>query len=425
MKLLIEVGAFDGSDSLRYHDRGYTVYTFEPKKDLFQQLVDKTQHLENYTVIPKAVSLKNGKTQFNICKSGGASSILQFRPDHELLQTWSANRTDVHFSGESYDVDTTRLDTFIEENGLENQCIDFIHIDAQGVDLDVLKSLGKYMVNVQEGVLETVVDVHKSIYVGQDENTLEHVAIFLSSNGFEITQITGNDHTQCEYNVYFKKTPVVATPPLRVAVLFVGRAGCYEDSYHWFRELAERYDVHFYCSLNSDIEPYEKFIKMYNVKKYNFETYRPPDDTFDELSYNRLSMFYNLKKGIEMIPAEEYDVILYARTDFLYDAKLELAVSGDTDIHIPNCYDWCDPGLNDTMCYGSPRAMKLYASLYDNIHTYHPVLSNFRNPDRYDCALGNHVHPETYLKYHVDYVGLTVHRFEFEYIHHPERYVKI
>ena len=142
MKLLIEVGAFDGHDSLGSHNKGYTVYTFEPKKDLFQSLVDKTKHLENYTVIPKAVSLKNGTTQFNICKLGGASSILPFRPDHELIQTWTEARTDVQFSGESYDVETTRLDTFIEENRLEDQIIDFIHVDAQGVDLDVLKSLG-------------------------------------------------------------------------------------------------------------------------------------------------------------------------------------------------------------------------------------------------------------------------------------------
>jgi FkbM family methyltransferase len=205
MKLLIEIGAFDGLDSLRYHDQGYTVYTFEPKKDLFSSLFDKTKNLENYTVIPKAVSLKNGTTRFNICKSGGASSILPFRPDHELIQTWSAARTDVQFSGESYDVETTRLDTFIEENGLEHEIIDFIHIDAQGVDLDVLKSLGKYISNVQEGVVETVIDANKSIYVGQDENTLANVETFLTSNGFEITGVHGNDPTDCEYNVYFKK----------------------------------------------------------------------------------------------------------------------------------------------------------------------------------------------------------------------------
>jgi FkbM family methyltransferase len=205
MKTLIEVGAYDGRDSLNYYNKGYVVYTFEPKKDLFQNLVDATKHLENYTVINKAVSLKNGTATFNICKEGGASSILPFRPEIELVKNWTANRTDIHFSGISYDVQTTRLDTFIEEYELQTRIIDFIHIDAQGVDLDCLKSLGIYISNVKEGVVETVKDVNKSIYIGQEDNTLENVKEFLSMNGFEITQICSNDSTNCEYNVYFKK----------------------------------------------------------------------------------------------------------------------------------------------------------------------------------------------------------------------------
>jgi len=205
MKILIEVGAFDGHDSLRYHENGYRVYTFEPKKDLFQALVDKTKHLTNYTVIPKAVSLENGETIFNICKDGGASSILPFRPDSELNLTWSEKRTDIHFSGISYNVQTTRLDTFIEENGLQDTIIDFIHIDAQGVDLDCLKSLGLYIRNVLACVVETVKDVNKSIYIGQEDNTLDNVTIFLSNNGFKITSVQNNDMTDCEYNVFFEK----------------------------------------------------------------------------------------------------------------------------------------------------------------------------------------------------------------------------
>ena len=205
MKTLIEVGAYDGADSLRYHNDGYIVYTFEPKKDLYQNLVNNTKHLTNYTIIPKAVSLNNGITTFNICKAGGASSILPFRPEHELNETWTTNRTDVHYSGISYDVETTRLDTFIEEYGLQDRIIDFIHIDAQGVDLDCLKSLGKYITNVVAGVVETVRDTNRSIYIGQDDNTLEHVDNFLTSNGFTITRIESNDNTNCEYNVFFHK----------------------------------------------------------------------------------------------------------------------------------------------------------------------------------------------------------------------------
>lgn len=206
MKTLIEVGAYDGNDSLNYHRNGYAVYTFEPKKDLYENLVNKTKHLTNYTVLPKAVSLKNGTTQFNICKAGGASSILPFRPEHELIEHWSVHRQDIHYSGISYDVETTRLDTFIEEYGLQERTIDFIHIDAQGVDLDCLKSLGKYISNLQAGVLETVKDKNKSIYIGQDDNTVDNIAEFLSANGFQIKSIQSNDNTNCEYNVFFERT---------------------------------------------------------------------------------------------------------------------------------------------------------------------------------------------------------------------------
>ena len=205
MKLLIEVGAYDGQDSLNYYNQDYKVYTFEPKRDLYENLYTKTKDLPNYKVTQKAVCLTNGKMQFNICKHGGASSILPFRSDEELNKTWSEGRQDVHYSGESYEVETIRLDTFIEENDLQNETIDYIHIDAQGVDLDVLRSLGKYITNVKAGVVETVKEVTKSIYIGQDDNTYDKVETFLKENGFTISSVSGNDSTGCEYNVFFSR----------------------------------------------------------------------------------------------------------------------------------------------------------------------------------------------------------------------------
>lgn len=203
MKLLIEVGSYDGNDSLQFYNNGYKVYTFEPKKDLYENLIEKTKNLPNYNVINKAVCLENGVKQFNICKLGGASSILKFRSDEELEKSWSANRTDIQFSGLSYDVETIRLDTFIENEGLQDTLIDYIHIDAQGVDLECLMSLGKYIKNVKCGVVETVYDKTKSIYENQDINTFDNIKIFLEKNNFKITNIESNDNTNCEYNVHF------------------------------------------------------------------------------------------------------------------------------------------------------------------------------------------------------------------------------
>lgn len=208
MKTLIEIGAFDGYDSLQYYNKGYRVFTFEPKKDLYNNLIEKTKDLPNYKVIQKAVCLKDGKTIFNICKSGGASSILEFRSEEELNKTWSPSRSDVHYSGESYEVETIRLDTFIEQEGLQDTIIDFIHIDAQGVDLECLISLGKYVKNINQGVIETVMNADKTIYKNQITNTFDNVKDFLEKNNFHIVSIESNDVVQCEYNVHFKRNGI-------------------------------------------------------------------------------------------------------------------------------------------------------------------------------------------------------------------------
>jgi len=86
------------------------------KKDLYENLKEKTKNLQNYNVINKAVSLNDDKTLFNICNYGGASSILPFKNNNELIKHWGYNRTDIFYSGISYEVETIRLDTFIKLN---------------------------------------------------------------------------------------------------------------------------------------------------------------------------------------------------------------------------------------------------------------------------------------------------------------------
>ena len=66
------------------------------------------------------------------------------------------------------------------QNSIQNNIIDYLHIDAQGCDFDVLKSLGQYISNVKEGVLETAYTYDKTIYVEQIENTLEFFFLSVS-----------------------------------------------------------------------------------------------------------------------------------------------------------------------------------------------------------------------------------------------------
>lgn len=206
-KLMVEVGAFDGTDSLRYHSQGYRVIAFEPKRDLFAALEESTKDKPDYLAVNKAVSLVDGMVTFNLCRHGGASSILPFKPSEELDRHWN-RRADVHYSGTSYEVESTRLDTFITEHGLENDTIDYLHVDAQGADLDVLKSLGRFIRNVKEGVIESAYSAQKTIYIGQD-NTLCTATQWLNDNGFRVVKVTSNDGTHCECNIYFEREDTV------------------------------------------------------------------------------------------------------------------------------------------------------------------------------------------------------------------------
>lgn len=415
MKTLIEVGTYDGSDSLNFYRNGYRVYTFEPKKDLYKNLVDKTSHLENYTVIPKAVSLINGITNFNVCKEGGASSILQFRSDEELNRTWTSNRPDVHYSGISYEVETTRLDTFIEENNLQDTIIDYIHIDAQGVDLECLKSLGIYIKNVMSGVVETVIDINKSIYVNQNENTYENVEKFLLENGFKITGVHHNDITNCEYNVYFER--IIKK---KIAVLVYGRLNkCAEHYDNIIEHIGKEHEIDFFLSSdNSDEILLNNFINIYNPKEFinekithnfNFQSYNGlrPETNVDNMTrhfINKNRVFNLLEKYISTTQIH-YDVVLSLRIDAQFNSSFIFKDINENTIYIPNSSDFVEKGINDQLAYGTLNSMKKYMNiilnctyLLDNSFSIpHPESLTFAN------ILCNHLNMKRFeLNYYLD-----------------------
>ncbi|MCP4736741.1 MAG: FkbM family methyltransferase, partial [Bosea sp.] len=82
-----------------------------------------------------------------------SSSLLPFTDE---VQKWKnpTPTTPLLQTINSYKVKAVRLDTFIEKVNLQNTIIDFIKIDTQGHDLNVIKSLGKYLSNVREILCE-------------------------------------------------------------------------------------------------------------------------------------------------------------------------------------------------------------------------------------------------------------------------------
>jgi FkbM family methyltransferase len=199
-KVIFDVGANNGSSSvpLAIENPTYLVFAFEPTPEMIEVIKSKIVGLENYVIVPKAVSDYNGTAEFNVAGNWdwGCSSLLKFS---RKSQTDWPGRTDFHVTYK-LNVDVIRLDTFIEENGITK--IDHLHIDTQGSDLNVMKGLGEYLHIVNEGKMEagTSDDV---LYEGQ--NKLNDCIKFLLLNGFKVVDVNSNDVFCHEVNVVFKK----------------------------------------------------------------------------------------------------------------------------------------------------------------------------------------------------------------------------
>jgi FkbM family methyltransferase len=199
-KIVFDVGANNGSSSvpLAIENPTYLVFAFEPTPEMIEVIKSKIVGLENYVIVPKAVSDYNGTAEFNVAGNWdwGCSSLLKFS---RKSQTDWPGRTDFHVTYK-LNVDVIRLDTFIEENGITK--IDHLHIDTQGSDLNVIKGLGEYLHIVNEGKMEagTSDDV---LYEGQ--NKLNDCIKFLLLNGFKVVDVNSNDVFCHEVNIVFKK----------------------------------------------------------------------------------------------------------------------------------------------------------------------------------------------------------------------------
>lgn len=212
--ICIEVGCHDGADTRGIHSRfNLPIFAFEPHPDSFATATESTKQLQPLVkIFQMAVSGEDKEAiTFNESRSPGSHSILQFRPDAELATVW-LDRTDVKPSGRTFTVPCTRLDTFLESQGFSDPAaltIEYIHIDAQGVDLAVLMSLGKFLPCVQAGVLETAAHSGSMTYVGQ-QDTVASCTEALKAVGFKQIASQGNDRageggTPCEYNIKFSR----------------------------------------------------------------------------------------------------------------------------------------------------------------------------------------------------------------------------
>ena len=188
-KVFFDVGANNGSTSLHLAgDPEWVVYAFEPTPELAEHLRYRARAVNNYHVIEKAVSDVPGVAKFNIAGQGdwGTSSLLDFNDNIE--KTWEG-RTDFKVTNQ-IEVEIITLESFCEANNITR--IDHLHTDIQGLDLNAIMSLGRFIDIVKGGDIECSRNHEVKLY--KDEPyVLENVVTYLYQNKFIIEAINPND----------------------------------------------------------------------------------------------------------------------------------------------------------------------------------------------------------------------------------------
>lgn len=196
MKTIIEVGANRGTDTEKWLvDPDNIVYCFEPTPELCNLLWEKFSNFSNFHLFAGAVDVENSWKTFNIAgqKDWGCSSLHTFNQNIEEL--WP-KRKDFKFT-QSINTFCIRLDSFIEMSNID--IVDYLWVDAQGNDWNVLKSLGKKIDLVKEGKCEVAYTVN--LY--NTDNTIENVKPWLEKRGFNVSVIPDSAGKECD--LHFKR----------------------------------------------------------------------------------------------------------------------------------------------------------------------------------------------------------------------------
>ncbi len=200
MKTIIEVGTKDGYDTYVFlKDPDNIVYTFEPTPELQVYIQNKFRghiNYKNLNLIPAAVDIKDGFSQFNIAaiEDWGCSSLNEFSED--VNKTFPGR--DIRMT-HSVKVMTMRLDTFMSIHNIAE--VDYLWIDAQGSDFNVLKSLGDRITDVKAGKCESAYAY--DLYKNSNNNTVDIVK-WLENYGFKCT-VEVDANTGKEADVHFIK----------------------------------------------------------------------------------------------------------------------------------------------------------------------------------------------------------------------------
>ena len=293
IKIGFDIGASSGT-TLNLFDDCNIICAFEPNPIEIEKLKNRNNH--KVFAYDYAIYDTNGTASFNCMLHPGYSSLLDFDESGECFKYCGKIDTGFDEVHSKIYIQTKRLDTFIEENNIQN--IHFIKIDTQGTDFAVIKSLGKYIKNVYK--IEAEVQT-QTLY--KNSSKKNEMIEFMNKNNFDIVEIIDNSIMTKGYeeritfiNNSYTEQPVIslnATPPSVMV---------FENFYE-----------------NPD-----------EIRKYALGlNYQPPE--------NHGAVGYRCQEGRKILPGtkEFFEKVLHCKIKF--GNKL-----GEWDYSTNGCFQWCN-----------------------------------------------------------------------------------
>jgi FkbM family methyltransferase len=190
-KIGFDVGACVG-ETISKFDGFDKIYAFEPAPYVFNILVENHKNDPRIEFYEMAISDEDGVKSLKYHDNYGYSSFLEIDKEGEFAK--KCQEFDPGFDNivSIIDVQTKRIDTFMQENCIEH--IDFLKIDTQGNDLNVIKSLGKMIDKVDTIELEVQI---KPLY--KNSSSKEEIVDFIQKNNFNLISEEANNFLLKDY----------------------------------------------------------------------------------------------------------------------------------------------------------------------------------------------------------------------------------
>lgn len=197
-KVYIEVGSNTGSDTDGLIKENSILFCFEPAMELAMNLWQKYKQNNGVVILPFAIDSETSTKVFNISgvSNWGCSSLNDFSKD--IKNKWP-NRPDFVVT-DRYIVPTITLFDFVTIYNIKE--IEYLWIDAQGNDFNVIKSLKDKISIVKEGRCEAAYNVE--LYEGVDNN-YKSIVTYLEANGFSTEVTVDKSGIAAECDIIFKR----------------------------------------------------------------------------------------------------------------------------------------------------------------------------------------------------------------------------